>query len=90
MDCPWQGRADGQTCRIEVFPQSKEALDGVAEVARLEVLYGLHRSRRDLVKYGPRDDAWHIRVAFAGSAESDRHLDRHEGDGSLGSAARLP
>lgn len=33
-----------------------EALDGVAEFARLEVLYWLHMSRRDLVSQSPRDD----------------------------------
>jgi len=56
MDCPRQGRADGPTCRIEVFAPWKEALDGVADFARLEVLYWLHRSRRDLIKQSPRDD----------------------------------
>ncbi|MFX5987691.1 hypothetical protein ABTF25_19930, partial [Acinetobacter baumannii] len=49
MSCPRQGRADGPTCRIEIFPAWIDALDGVAEYARLEVLYWLHRSRRDLV-----------------------------------------
>jgi tRNA-Thr(GGU) m(6)t(6)A37 methyltransferase TsaA len=33
-----------------------DALDGVAEFARLEVVYWLHLSRRDLVKQSPRDD----------------------------------
>lgn len=56
MDCPRQGRADGPTCRIEVFAPWTDALEGVAEFARLEVLYWLHRSRRDLVRQSPRDD----------------------------------
>jgi tRNA-Thr(GGU) m(6)t(6)A37 methyltransferase TsaA len=56
MDCPRQGRADGPTCQIEVFTPWREALDGVADLTRLEVLYWLHRSRRDLVKQSPRDD----------------------------------
>lgn len=56
MDCPRQGRHDGPTCRIEVFQPWAEALEGIAEYERLEVLYWLHRSRRDLVLQSPRDD----------------------------------
>jgi tRNA (Thr-GGU) A37 N-methylase len=55
MDCPRQGRLDGPTCRIEIFEPSA-ALEGIAEYDRLEVLYWLHRSRRDLVLQSPRDD----------------------------------
>jgi tRNA (adenine37-N6)-methyltransferase len=32
------------------------ALDGITEYERLEVLYWLHRSRRDLVRQSPRND----------------------------------
>ena len=56
MDCPRQGRLDGPTCRIEVFEPWAEALKGVEDFARIEVLYWLHRSRRDLVLQSPRDD----------------------------------
>src|SRR5262245_48583663 len=56
MDCPRQGREDGPLCRIEVFEPWAEALDGIADFARIEVLYWLHRSRRDLVRQSPRDD----------------------------------
>jgi tRNA-Thr(GGU) m(6)t(6)A37 methyltransferase TsaA len=56
MDCPRQGRPDGPVCRIEVFAQWSAALDGIAEFERLEVLYWLHRSRRDLVRQSPRND----------------------------------
>lgn len=56
MACPRQGRADGPTCRIEVFATWKDALHGVADFTRIEVLYWLHRSRRDLVRQSPRDD----------------------------------
>lgn len=55
-DCPRQGRADGPTCRIEVFELWAEALTGIVNFERLEVLYWLHRSRRDLVLQSPRDD----------------------------------
>jgi len=56
LSCPRQGRADGPACRIEVFPPWREALDGVALYERLEVLYWLDRSRRDLVRQSPAND----------------------------------
>ena len=56
MDCPRQGRPDGPTCRIEVFEPWDQALAGIAEFERLEVLYWLHRSRRDLVLQSPKSD----------------------------------
>src|SRR6478672_7042668 len=56
MDCPRQGRLDGPLCRIEVFELWQEALEGIKDYSRLEVLYWLHRSRRDLVLQSPRND----------------------------------
>jgi tRNA-Thr(GGU) m(6)t(6)A37 methyltransferase TsaA len=56
MDCPRQGRSDGPICRIEVLDPWVEAVDGIAEFERIEVLYWLHRSRRDLVRQSPADD----------------------------------
>jgi tRNA-Thr(GGU) m(6)t(6)A37 methyltransferase TsaA len=56
MNCPRQGRSDGPVCRIEVFDPWVEALDGIADFERIEVLYWLHRSRRDLVRQSPADD----------------------------------
>ena len=56
MDCPRQGRHDGPTCRIEVFEPWAPALERITEYERLEVLYWLHRSRRDLVLQSPRND----------------------------------
>ena len=56
LKCPRQGRADGPTCRIEIFAPWRPALDGVAQYARLEVLYWLHLSRRDLVMQSPASD----------------------------------
>ncbi len=54
--CPHQGNADGPVCRIEVFEPwaSGGALDGIGACARLEVLYWLHLSRRDLLRQRPR------------------------------------
>ena len=56
METPRQGRLDGPTCRIEVFEPWVAALDGIQEFDRLEVLYWLHLSRRDLVLQSPRSD----------------------------------
>ncbi len=64
MDCPRQGRPDGPICLIEVFEPCQEALEGIADYERLEVLYWLHRSRRDLVMQSPRDDG-NTRGTFA-------------------------
>src|SRR5215212_11222299 len=50
LECPRQGRPDGPTCRIEIFEPWIAALDGITEFERLEVLYWLHLSRRDLVR----------------------------------------
>jgi tRNA-Thr(GGU) m(6)t(6)A37 methyltransferase TsaA len=56
MDCPRQGRHDGPLCRIEVNERWVEALRGLEHYQQIEVLYWLHRSRRDLVLQSPRDD----------------------------------
>jgi tRNA-Thr(GGU) m(6)t(6)A37 methyltransferase TsaA len=62
--CPRQGRSDGPICRIEIFDPWISALDGVDGYERLEVLYWLHLSRRDLVKQSPADDGA-VRGTFA-------------------------
>ena len=64
IDCPRQGRLDGPLCRIELFEPWAEALEGIDEFKRLEVLYWLHRSRRDLTHQSPRDDGT-VRGTFA-------------------------
>ena len=56
LRCPRQGRLDGPTCRIELFEPWGEALDGIERYERLEVLYWLHLSRRDLVRQSPAND----------------------------------
>jgi len=53
---PRQGRLDGPTCRIELFAPWDKGLDSIAEFERLEVLYWLHESRRDLVLQAPKRD----------------------------------
>jgi len=55
--CPRQGRHDGPVCRIEIdAPWAPEGLDGIEAYERLEVLYWLHRSRRDIVRQSPASD----------------------------------
>jgi tRNA (adenine37-N6)-methyltransferase len=52
-DCPHQGSLAGPECRIEVAPPWDAALDGIEAFARIEVLYWLDRSRRDLLRQNP-------------------------------------
>lgn len=57
LACPRQGRLDGPTCRIEVFaPWAPDSLEGIGQYERLEVLYWLHLSRRDLLRQSPAND----------------------------------
>jgi tRNA (adenine37-N6)-methyltransferase len=64
MDCPRQGRRDGPVCRIEVFEPWAEALAGIGNYDSVEVLYWLHRSRRDIILQSPRSDG-ETRGAFS-------------------------
>jgi tRNA-Thr(GGU) m(6)t(6)A37 methyltransferase TsaA len=56
LETPRQGRLDGPTCRIELSPPWAAGLESIAAFERLEVLYWLHESRRDLVRQSPRND----------------------------------
>ncbi|MGB3815926.1 MAG: tRNA (N6-threonylcarbamoyladenosine(37)-N6)-methyltransferase TrmO [Shinella sp.] len=53
LETPRQGRHDGPVCTIEIFEPWVQALAGVERFERLEVLYWLHQSRRDLVLQSP-------------------------------------
>ncbi len=53
METPRQGRHDGPVCRIEIYEPWVAALAGIDAFERLEVLYWLDRSRRDLVLQSP-------------------------------------
>lgn len=55
-ETPRQGRLDGPVCRIEIFAPWTQGLDGIEAFERLEVLYWLHQSRRDLVLQSPAND----------------------------------
>ena len=62
--CPRQGRQDGPICRIEVDEPWVAALEGIERHQRLEILYWLDHSRRDLVLQSPADDG-KVRGTFA-------------------------
>ncbi len=64
METPRQGREDGPVCRIELFDLWVPALRGLEAFARIEVLYWLHLSRRDLVLQSPASDG-SVRGTFA-------------------------
>jgi tRNA (adenine37-N6)-methyltransferase len=53
---PAPGRRDGPICRVEVFEPWAEALEGIDNYDSIELLYWLHRSRRDIVLQSPRSD----------------------------------
>jgi len=55
-ECPRRGREDGPICRIEIFEPWVAAIEGIERHERLEALYWLHQSRRDLVKQSPKND----------------------------------
>lgn len=56
LECPRQGRLDGPVCRIELLEPWTDGLDGLAQYDKVEVLYWLDRSRRDLVRQSPKSD----------------------------------
>jgi tRNA (adenine37-N6)-methyltransferase len=56
FECPRQGRPDRPVCRIEINERWQSALDGIDAFERIEVLYWLHESRRDLVRQSPAND----------------------------------
>ena len=75
METPRQGRADGPVCRIEVFEPWVPALAGLAQYERVEVLYWLHLSRRDLILQSRRTMGLreHIFTKITSAPEPDRH-----------------
>ena len=52
-DCPKRGSPDGPVCTIVIDPRWRAALTGLAEHPRIQVLYWMHRARRDLVLQAP-------------------------------------
>lgn len=52
-DCPKRGAGDGPVCDIVIDPRWRDALTGVANHGRIQVLYWMHQARRDLVLQTP-------------------------------------
>jgi tRNA (adenine37-N6)-methyltransferase len=52
-ECPKRGSADGPICSIVVDARWREALTDIAQHQRIQVLYWMHRARRDLVLQRP-------------------------------------
>src|SRR5690348_10331304 len=52
-DCPKRGSLDGPLCTIEIDQRWRAALTGLAGLPRIQVLYWMHRARRDLVLQSP-------------------------------------
>jgi tRNA-Thr(GGU) m(6)t(6)A37 methyltransferase TsaA len=52
-DCPRRGSLDGPVCRIVLDDRWIAALAGIEAFPRLQVLYWMHLSRRDLVVQVP-------------------------------------
>lgn len=54
-ECPRRGDHEaGPLCRIEVFAPWDQALAGIERHSHLQILYWMHRARRDLVLQSPR------------------------------------
>jgi tRNA-Thr(GGU) m(6)t(6)A37 methyltransferase TsaA len=55
--CPRFGDSiDGPVCRIDIEAPWRAALAGLASNSHVQVLYWMHRARRDLVRQSPRSD----------------------------------
>jgi tRNA-Thr(GGU) m(6)t(6)A37 methyltransferase TsaA len=52
-ECPKRGEPDGPVCSIVVDERWRAALTGLAHHHRIQVLYWMHRARRDLVLQTP-------------------------------------
>ena len=88
IETPWHHRADcprqgdpvaGPDCTIVLNMPWDQALDGIEQFERLDILYWLHQSRRDLVLQNPKHaeaPARHVQSALADPAQSDRAIER--------------
>jgi len=52
-ECPKRGSPDGPICSIVVNAGWREALTDIAQYRHIQVLYWMHRARRDLVLQTP-------------------------------------
>lgn len=52
--CPKQGRIDGPVCRLEIDPPWQAGLQGLEVGGYVQVIYWMHKARRDLVLQNPK------------------------------------
>jgi tRNA-Thr(GGU) m(6)t(6)A37 methyltransferase TsaA len=52
-ECPKRGSLDGPICTIVIDERWRQALTNIADHPRIQVLYWMHRARRDLVLQTP-------------------------------------
>ncbi|HEX2943871.1 MAG TPA: tRNA (N6-threonylcarbamoyladenosine(37)-N6)-methyltransferase TrmO [Rhodopila sp.] len=52
-ECPKRGSLDGPLCTIVIDPRWHQALTGINQHPRLQVLYWMHQARRDVVVQTP-------------------------------------
>ena len=52
-ECPKRGSSDGPICSIVIDARWREALTDIEQHKRIQVLYWMHRARRDLVLQTP-------------------------------------
>ena len=53
QECPKRGSADGPVCTLVIDERWRQALTGLAGHKRIQVLYWMHRARRDLAMQTP-------------------------------------
>lgn len=53
-EAPFQGRFSEDESRIHIFPEYRDALDGLEQFEHLFILYWQHLAERDVLKVVPR------------------------------------
>jgi hypothetical protein len=96
-ECPKRGSLDGPICSIEVDERWREGLTHLTAYKRVQVLYWMHRARRDLVLQTPFSSmvtTGTLCATLASATKSDRFLGRRTGRDrrrdTPGPRARLP
>jgi tRNA-Thr(GGU) m(6)t(6)A37 methyltransferase TsaA len=52
-DCPKRGSPDGPICSLVIDPRWRDALTDIGNHKQIQVMYWMHRARRDLVLQTP-------------------------------------
>lgn len=81
-DCPKRGTMDGPVCSIVVDERWRQGLTDIGDHPRIQVLYWMHRARRDLVLQRPNpywSDNRDFRATVARAAKSNRIFGRGSG-----------